>query len=352
MTSGDATEDLRDAVLAAAETGKSLSVEGGNTKQFLGRRPSGAPLATTGHCGIVSYEPTELVVTARAGTRLVELEKALADHGQMLGFEPPHFGDQATLGGTMACGLSGPRRVHAGAARDFTLGTKVITATGEVLAFGGQVMKNVAGYDVSRLMVGAMGTLGVLLEFSLKVLPRPPCELTLRFECEVERALERMNAWARMPLPLSAAAHVDGLLYARLSGTDTGTAAASARLGGEPADPEVWARLREQAHPAFQGEGTLWRLSVPSHAPLATLGPPNVVEWSGGQRWLRSGAEPERIRTAARALGGHAVQFRDGDRDGEIFHPLEPRLAQLHRGLKSAFDAPGIFNPGRMYRDL
>lgn len=353
MPNADLTEELRQAVLNAAKAHEPLEIIGGGTKSFLGRTPTGEELNVSGHAGIVSYEPTELVLTARAGTPLTDIESALAGENQMLAFEPPHFGPGATLGGAMACGLSGPRRPYAGAARDFALGTRVINGSGEVLGFGGQVMKNVAGYDISRLMVGAMGTLGVLLEASVKVLPKPRAELTVVHECDAPDAIRKMNEWASMPLPLSAACHHARSLFVRLSGTEAGVEAARKRIGGERLDnTDLWMSFREQTHPCFQVEGPLWRLSVSPTAPVSELGTPCATEWGGAQRWVCSAADPSAIRNAARDAGGHATLFRNADRNQDVYQPLEAGLMTFHRRLKAAFDAQKIFNPGRMYADL
>lgn len=350
----DQTDALRDAVVQAAAAGTPLSIVGGGSKNFYGRTASGQPLALAGHRGIVRYEPTELFVTARAGTPLREIEATLAERGQMLGFEPPHFGASATLGGAIACGLSGPRRPYAGAARDFVLGVRLLNGNGEVLRFGGEVMKNVAGYDVSRLMVGALGTLGVLLDLSLKVLPRPALELTLVQTCSSTRALTLCAQWSGQPHPVSATAWVDGALYVRLSGAASAVRTAAGQVGGEPvADGAAfWLALREQTHPFFAGAAPLWRIAVPPATPPLDVPDEGLWEWGGAQRWLRGDISAATIRAAAAAAGGHATLFRGGDRRGEVFHPLSPKLLELHRRLKQSFDPHGLFNPGRLYPDF
>ncbi len=350
----DDSQALREAVLQATAAGTPLLIAGSNSKAFYGRTGQGTPLLTTAHRGIISYEPTELVITARAGTPLQEVEAVLARSGQMLGFEPPHFGTAATLGGTIACGLSGPRRPYAGAARDFVLGVRILNGQGEILRFGGQVMKNVAGYDLSRLMAGALGTLGVILEVSLKVLPRPAVECTLVQQCTPVAALAALKRWARQPYPLSAAAYADDSLYLRLSGAASAVAAASHRLGGEPlrAGAEFWSAVREHTHPFFQGDTPLWRLSAPPTTPLLELPGPGLWDWGGAQRWLRSEAPAASLRQAAVAVGGHATLFRGGDRQGPVFQPLAPVVQVLHRRLKHSFDPHGILNPGRLYPDF
>ena len=341
-------------VRGAAAEKTPLRIRGGGSKDFYGGPLRGEILNTRGHAGIVAYDPTELVITARAGTPLAQIEAALASEGQMLAFEPPHFDEAATLGGVVAAGLSGPRRVAAGSVRDFVLGVRMIDGRGEVLNFGGQVMKNVAGYDVSRLMAGAMGCLGLLLEVSLKVLPLPAAETTLRLEVPQGRALELLNGWAGRPLPISASCWQDDVLTLRLSGTHAAVAAACRQLGGEGAadGATFWRALREQRAAFFAERLPLWRLSLPSTAAPLDLPGAQLLEWGGSLRWLKSGAAPERIRAAA--AGGHATLFRGSDeaRAEGVFQTLPPSLLALHRRLKHAFDPAGIFNPGRMFREF
>ncbi len=354
----DASAELEERLRKAAEQDTPLDIVGGATKSFLGRITQSEPIDVSAHRGVLSHEPTELVIVARAGTPLAEVEAVLADSGQMLAFEPPHFGAAATLGGTVACALSGPRRPYAGAARDFVLGVKLLSGEGHALSFGGQVMKNVAGYDVSRLMVGAMGTLGVLLEISLKVLPVPARTTTLAFPLDAASANRQMNAWAARPLPLSGACHYDGTLYARLSGTAGGVAQAVERLGDDVAggetmdDTRLWQDLREQQLPHFDTDLPLWRISVPPAAPLLTLPGKTLVDWGGALRWLVSDAPADSIRAAAHAAGGHAMLYRNGDARDEIYHPLTPGVLALHQRLKASFDPKRILNRGRMYADL
>ena len=349
----DIASTLQDAVRSAAGHAVPLQLVGGGSKTFYGRSTRGEPLQLTAHRGIIDYEPSELVITARAGTPLSDIEAALAERQQMLGFEPPHFGSGATLGGTLACGLSGPRRPYAGAARDFVLGMKIINGNGELLNFGGQVMKNVAGYDVSRLMVGALGTLGVLLEASLKVLPRPAEELTLAHEMEVGDAIRTMNEWAGRALPLSACVY-DGMhLYTRLSGAITALRAARLNLGGELIEDggAFWTSVRELRHGFFSSAAPIWRLSVPPATTPIDLPGQWFIDWGGAQRWLRSSTSADAIRAAAERLGGHATLFRGGDR-GTVFQPLAAPLLAVQQRLKQCFDPHGILNPGRLYAEL
>jgi glycolate oxidase FAD binding subunit len=352
---------LTQRVSEAAASGRPLQIRGAGSKSFLGRDcgngARGEPLEVAGHAGILNYQPKELVITARAGTTLEVVESALAEHGQLLPFEPPRLGPGATLGGTIACGLSGPARPYAGAARDLVLGTRVLTGRGEVLRFGGEVMKNVAGYDISRLMTGAFGTLGVLLDISVKVLPVPAVVRTRVQECGEAEAITRMNRWAARPLPITATCWDGDRLWVRLAGAEQGVVSAASGIGGEPVgDAEsasFWgSKIREQGHGFFSGSLPLWRLSVPPATPPLGLSGRQLIEWGGAQRWLRSDAPAEHIRAAVTAVGGHATRVRGGDRGGDVFHPLPGPLMALHRNLKAAFDPAGILNPGRLYPDL
>jgi len=349
-----AAAELVDQVRAAAARVTPLIIRAGGSKDFLGRQTMGSTLDTSGLRGIVHYEPTELVITARAGTPLVDIETTLAEHGQMLGFEPPHFGPTATLGGTIACGLSGPARPFRGSARDFVLGTKLINGMGERLNFGGEVMKNVAGYDVSRLMCGAYGTLGVLLEVSLKVLPRPASEISLTLELNHDDAFTRMSEWQRDPLPLSGLCYDGDRLHVRLSGAEQAVSAARRRIGG---DVEIdgatfWERLREQRGGFFESSGDLWRLSVPSTTRTLPVTGKQLMDWGGALRWLKTSQDADHVFAAARTLGGHATRFRSTSDAPQVFQPLPAPLLALHRKLKHAFDPHGIFNPGRLYPEL
>jgi len=346
-------QDILEQVRTAAASAKALRIEGSDSKRFYGHDSNGASLAVGGYSGIIDYTPAELVISARAGTPLAELDAALAQQGQMLAFEPPHFGTGATLGGSIACGLSGPRRPWSGAARDFVLGITCINGKGEQLRFGGQVMKNVAGYDLARTLTGSLGTLAVLLDIHLKVLPRPEHELTLTRECSAAEAIRFCSRWSGQPLPLSGACHFDGRLYLRLSGSRQGVQAAAAHIGGDrdTVVAGIWEELREHRLAFFGGDQPLWRISVPPASAPLELDGDWLLDWGGAQRWLRSVLPAADIRRQAEAAGGHATLFRGGDR-AAVFHPLQHALLALHRRLKHSFDPAGILNPGRMYPEL
>jgi len=348
----DATTELVDRVRTAAATASPVRIVGSDSKRFYGRRIEGDTLDTRGHAGILRHDPAELVLTARGGTPLATVESVLADAGQRLPFEPPHFGPHATLGGTVASGLAGPSRAWQGPLRDFVLGARVLTGDGRVLRFGGEVMKNVAGYDVARLMAGALGTLGVLLDVSLKVLPRAFAERTLVQEADETLALERLAALPRGPLPLSAGAWTGGRLYLRFEGSEATLDAVARRVGGEqlPQAQAFWTSLREQTHPFFAGTQSLWRCIVPPLAPPLTLPGPPLMEWNGLQRWYRCPPDAAAFAASA-AVGGHATLFRHGGADDAVFAPLAAPLLRVHQALKREFDPAGILNRGRMYAD-
>ena len=386
-----ALDELIDRVRAARADKSALDIRGGGTKAFYGEAPRGVPLDVRPLAGISSYEPSELVITARAGTPLAELEAALAEKGQCLPFEPPRFacagraGDAGsgvgeagsapgassidtgmtggTVGGMVAAGLAGPARAVAGSVRDHLLGASLLNGRGELLSFGGQVIKNVAGYDVSRVLAGSLGILGVICEVSLKVLPRPTAMQTLRFELDEDAALQRINEWGGQPLPLNASAWWSDTLVVRLAGAEAAVRAARERLGGDVIEPALaeafWTGLRDQtdeyfsaAAAAADGGASLWRVSVPQTAAKLDLAGDTLIEWGGAQRWLCSSAPAAQVREAAASAGGHATLFRAVDKSVGVFAPLSPPLARIHRELKRAFDPEGIFNPGRLYPDL
>lgn len=346
-------DQFAEAIRQAIARRRPIRIRGSGSKDFYGGAAQGEVLDTTAYRGIIDYAPEELVITARAGTPLAEIEAALAAHGQMLPFEPPHFGPRATLGGCIAAGLSGPRRASLGAVRDFVLGVQIMDGNADPLRFGGQVMKNVAGYDVSRLMAGSLGTLGLILEMSLKVLPRPKAEATVQFECDEAQALEKMNRWAGEPLPISATCYHDHVLTLRLSGAETAVQAAQTKLGGQvlAAGEEFWRGIREQSANFFRGNAPLWRLSLSSTAALDLPGK-QLIEWGGALRWVFTEAEAGVVRAAVEQVRGQGTLFRSTTKPQSVFHPLPKPLMALHRRMKRAFDPHGIFNIGRMYSDF
>lgn len=352
VAADDTVRSLQQRVRNAAAKKASLVIRAGGTKDFYGNAPlpDHELLDPRGYCGVIDYEPSELVITACSGTPLAEVEAALAEHNQMLGFEPPYFGAGATLGGAVASGLAGPRRMTAGSTRDFMLGARLIDGRANVLSFGGKVMKNVAGYDISRALAGSLGTLGMILDVSLKVVPRPAVEQTVQFEISEADAIARTNDWAGQPLPVSATAWNDGVLSARLSGSAAGVRAARSRLGGNVLDncTAFWTALREQSQGFFTrtDRATLWRLSVPPTTSPLALGA-TLIEWRGGQRWVWSTAAAAEIRAKLEAVGGHATAFRNAG-SNNAFHPLSLPLTEIHRRLKDEFDPAHIFNAGRM----
>jgi len=346
---GSILEQWRHRLRAAAAARIPLRLKGAGTKDFYGERLVGEVLELNAWRGVVSYEPTELVITARCGTPLSQIEAELAERGQFLGFEPPAFGADPTLGGVIAAGLSGPRRPYAGAARDFVLGARLLAADGELLRFGGEVMKNVAGFDVSRLLCGSLGVLGIITEVSLKVLPRPRVEETRRLELSASAAVEAFNSWAAQPLPLSGAAWWQGAAMVRLSGAPAAVRAARGQIGGEVMDDDAarqwWEALRHCRLPPFACR-VLWRLSVPPAAGALSVPGSPLIDWGGALRWYADPPAQLAIRDIAVAAGGTALCWHGAA--VPRFHPLSPAVARLHQRLKERFDPHGIFNPGRL----
>ncbi|HVN45081.1 MAG TPA: glycolate oxidase subunit GlcE [Steroidobacteraceae bacterium] len=347
-------QDWRERVTTAVNRGTPLRLRGSGTKDFYGEHTAGEIMDLRAWRGIIDYEPSELVISARCGTPLSEIEATLAAHDQFLAFEPPAFGADPTIGGVIAAGLSGPRRMFAGAARDFVLGTRLLSAQGELLRFGGQVMKNVAGFDLSRLLCGSLGILGILTEVSLKVLPRPRLEQTVRLSLSAAAAVTAFNRWAALPLPLSGAAWHQGIAWVRLGGAPAAVRAARAQIGGDPADTaeaaRFWDDLRHLQLPFFAAE-RLWRVSLPpAAAPLDIPGEP-LIDWGGALRWYADVPDPAAVRECASAARGSALAWRGPAAQGR-FHPLTPAIAGLHRRLKERFDPTGVFNPGRLIAGL
>ena len=350
-------------IRAAVAARSSLRIRGGGTKDFYGQALAGEVLDTTPCEGIVEYDPTELVITVRAGTRLAHVERTMRAEGQMLACEPPRFGEEATIGGFVASGLSGPRRPYAGAVRDLVLGVRIVDGKGDDLRFGGRVMKNVAGFDVARLMTGALGTLGVITEVSLRCMPMPKAETTRVFQCSADEAIRLTNEWGGKPLPVTATAYHAGRLAVRLSGAASAVEAAVAKIGGMalPGNDRggaFWRSVKEQTQPFFLGAAApgvaLWRLSVKPTAPYTDLDGEQLIEWGGALRWLHATERTNvaRVREWASEHGGHATLYRAADKGPGVFQPLGSSLGALHRRLKAAFDPAGVLNPGRMYPDF
>lgn len=350
-----ALQQLRERVMEAHGANTPLRLRGAGTKDFYGERCEGTLLDMRSYFGVVDYEPSELVITARCGTPLSELEGLLAQHRQFLAFEPPAFGGDPTIGGVIAAGLSGPRRAQAGAARDFVLGAVLLCAQGELLHFGGKVIKNVAGFDLSRLLCGSLGILGAITQVSLKVMPLPRMEQTLQFEMTSSEALALFNRSAGQPLPISATGWHDGHAWLRLSGAPPALRTARARLGGElmetAAASRLWRSLRDQTHAFFERASALWRLSLPSTAPEIAGAGSQLIEWGGALRWCAGDLSAADMRQRAVAAGGTAMHWRGGSAGGR-FHSLSPAVLEIHRRLKSRFDPHRIFNQGRLIADL
>ena len=348
--SDSAVAIVQEQVQRAVREREPLCVTGGGTKRFLGRKPRGTPCSVRGIEGIVHYEPTELVVSVRAGTPLKDLQDTLSASGQMLPFEPPAFGEEATIGGTIASGLSGPSRPYRGAARDFVLGVRCLNGKGDVLRFGGEVMKNVAGYDVARLMTGSMGTLGILTEVSLKVLPSPACIETRTYEMRSDAAFGVMTSLLSRPLPVSASAFHDDLLRVRLSGSEVAVKAAGDELGGElDASGDIfWGRLKEHQLDFFLEDLPLWRVNVkPQDLPINLPGR-SIIDWGGSLYWLKADTRFEELTELVRPFGGWVTGFRNADQDRDFSSP-GGSILQLNRRLKKAFDPAGVLNPGRLF---
>lgn len=364
-------QDWQQRVRTAHANKTPLRIRGGGSKDFYGVRLGGDVLDTRSYSGVDSYEPSELVVTARSGTPLLELEQLLAERGQCLPFEPPHFGPGATVGGMVAAGLSGPARVSAGAVRDYILGLSMINGVGEHLTFGGQVMKNVAGYDVSRLMAGAWGTLGLLTDISIKVLSMQRAQVTLYYECTAQQAIDMLSQWRAQPLPINASlwqsdgSATSGHLLVRLRGAVAAVEAALDRMGGTMLDHAqadgAWLACREQQLPWFtdmEPDHALWRVSVPATTPALPCTEVNVqplIEWGGSLRWVQAPMQhAAALHALAVSVGGSAVCFRPGSgvqwvSEGDFgLAPASPVLRQVQQRVKHAFDPHGIFNPGRL----
>lgn len=343
----DLTSDLQAQIEQAFNHRTPLKITGGGSKTFFGSPPAATEtLIVTGHRGIIYYEPSELVVTVRAGTALQTLVKVLDGQGQMLAFEPPYFNAQATVGGTVACGLSGPRRPYAGSVSDFVLGCAIINGQAEILKFGGQVMKNVAGFDVSRLMVGALGQLGLLLDVSIRVMSRPEAEVTLRRPLSsANQAVEIMQRWQGQSWPISGLVYDGELLRARLSGAETAIKIAAQQLGGDLDEygQSFWDELRDHRLDFFNKSGDLWRINIAPATPMLQVSGEWLLDWGGAQRWLKSPESAGRIHQIAEMHNGSAVCFRGAEKHDWIRFESE-RLA-LQKRVRRAFDPYRLFNP-------
>ena len=349
----DYSSEIAAQIQRAASIQQGVYLNGGGSKSFYGRQLENdlETVQVGGHQGIVNYEPTELVVSVRAGTTIQNIKETLSKENQTMTFDPPEFSGKATIGGTLATGFSGPSRPYAGSIRDHVLGTHIINGKGEYLRFGGEVMKNVAGYDIARLMAGSMGTLGPVMQVSLKVLPKPQLSTTLVFEQSRQQALLTMNSLGDNPMPVTGACFWDEKVYIRLSGSEAGVRSASTKLGGDHQSEheQIWTQLRELKHPFFNNTLPLWRISLPALTDFEIEGR-SLIDWGGQQWWLFSNESISNIRLAANKAGGHATLFRGGDRQAEVFHPLPPAMASIQSCIRRAFDPVGIFNPGVQYK--
>lgn len=356
----DISQQLIEQVNSARSDGRKLNIIGRGSKSFYGRTATGDHFNVAEHNGIVNYHPAELVLTARAGTSIAELEAALDKEGQMLSFEPSNFGSEASIGGTLACNLSGPSRPWGSSVRDMVLGLRLINGRGEHLRFGGQVMKNVAGYDVARVQAGAMGCLGAITEISLKVLPKPAAVATAVLPLDsVHEAIAVMNDFSRDPAPMMGACWLEGQLYIRYSGAGNAVDSAINRLIQQYGEANVlsgdvtfWRELREQSLAFFAGDRPLWRFSVASTLNHFMPEADWLIDWGGAQRWLRGDFKQEELQRQVESGNGQVSLFRHGNRDGEVFFEHSEAIKTLHHRLKASFDPDFVFNPGRLYRWL
>lgn len=349
--SNDISQQLVEQIQQASQQKKSLKICAGNSKLFYGNAVEGETLDVTPHTGIIEYRPSELVITARSGTKLSNIEDELEANGQIFAFEPLQHSVNTTLGGVIACGLAGPRRGYSFSVRDAVLGSRIINGKGEQLKFGGQVMKNVAGYDASRLMVGAQGTLGVLLDISIKVKPKAESNITLAFEKSFNDAHDALNHWVMLGLPVRASCYLDGQLYVRICSTHSSVEKSRQIMGGELQDLSLWSQLKQQTHPFFNDSNNLWRISVPPTTPLFAENVDQLIEWNGALRWMK---HDDDMFDIAAQYGGHATRYQPGETisSDDIFQPLAPHMLALQCRVKQSFDPDNILNPGRLYRDL
>jgi glycolate oxidase FAD binding subunit len=350
----DLTAEIADRIRAAAADGGSILLRGGGTKlRRFGRHCDATPLDLAEHRGIIDYRPAEMVMTARAGTPIDTLRAAASAARQMLPFDAPSFGGRATLGGTLACNAAGSDRPWRGSVRDAVLGIRLVNGRGEVLRFGGDVIKNVAGYDVSRLQAGALGTLGCITEVSLRLLPLPDAVLALRRSCPREEAIDALRGVAIRPLPLTGAAWYADTLHLRLAGSESALAGLAENLSAyQEDDTGFWDALREWRLPELADETPLWILDV---APATALGPGSaefLIDWGGARRFTRGADSARAAQALAARGGGHAQGLWGGDRDAAAVASPPPALLDLIRRTKAALDPQRIFNPGRLYPEF
>ena len=356
MIKNDSSDSLKSQVAEAFENKTPLRITGGESKSFYGNNVKGEAISTVEHTGIIEYQPSELVVTVRSGTKLSDLEAELKSNNQMLAFEPPQHGESTTIGGVIACAMSGPRRVAAGSARDFVLGTTIINGKAERLKFGGQVMKNVAGYDASRLMVGAQGTLGLLLDMSLKVLPLSEAETTLKISLNIQQAIPLLRKWIKQGLPISASSHYKNILYLRLSSTSSAVEASRKIIShaheNEEIDNTYWLDVKNQRHAFFNKTKDLWRFSHRTTSETLNTNEDTFYEWNGALCWINSSEE---LHTLAEKNEANATRYPihlTNEQNANHFQPLQRGLLKIHKNLKLAFDPENILNPGRIYSYL
>jgi len=353
----DISEHLQQQIIDAAQNRQALNITGNNTKAFYGcaaDNKNTSPLSVSEHSGIIDHQPSELTITARTGTPLIEIIELLAEHGQMLAFEPPTFNGKASLGGCIATALAGPRRPWTGSVRDYVIGMRVLTGDGRDIRVGGKVMKNVAGYDLFRPMAGALGTLGVMLDITLKLLPLPELESSFSMKIDIADMQNILRNWRDASMPLSAANYYNGILSIRLSSSVAAVDYAISKLPSDRQELSLdyWQKLNEHKLPFFDDPATLYRLIVPANAPCDTLEGESLIDWAGAQRWIKTSSTFSEIQRHANTLGGTASAYRDGLRDEDVFMPLQAPLLALHKRIKDVMDPAGILNPGRLYRGL
>ena len=356
----DISQDLQHFIKEAIAAKIPFFIQGGGSKDYYGNPVEAGPLDVSPHSGVISYEPTELCITVRAGTPLSEIESLLAEHQQILPFEPPQYTDRATIGGAIAAGIAGPRRAYSGSVRDAILGVQIINGEGEIVNFGGQVMKNVAGYDLSRLMVRSLGTLGLILNVSIRLIPKPEQDLSLVFEASQEDALAFFEGLRKQLLPITASLWKDNMVYMRFSASEKILKSTRAKIAAQKeidvlADGDnFWQSIRDHKDDFFSySDKPLWRLSLPPVSDkILRINDPQLIEWGGAQRWVNSNAPANIIHSIAMSRGGYATAFKRRAPGTAVFPTLEPKLLALHRQLKRKMDPHAVFNPNRLYQGV